>query len=222
MDFIIFDLDDTLYPQIEYDRGCLMNTVNYVSELCGICADKVSAILNRILNEKGIEYRQIYNDLFDEIKFDGMPHIKEILTLYWQAKPDITVYPDVYFVLDQLKCKYRLAMITDGYPEVQKYKIDKLGLTEYFECVYITDIYGIDKRKPSEYVFELFLRENNIAAEKCVYIGNDPQKDFLPAKKLGMHTVRIRQGSFKNMRLDDVNEAEETICSVTRLSDCLL
>ncbi|MBD5116773.1 MAG: HAD hydrolase-like protein [Ruminococcaceae bacterium] len=218
---VIFDLDDTLYPQIEFDLGCLEEASRYISSLCGIHQSEIFCILTKIITEKGIEYRKIFDDLFIEIKFDGMCHIKEILKYYWSASPQISLFPNTDYILDCLKKKYLLAMITDGYVNVQKYKINKLSLNNYFDNIYFTDSYGIKNRKPSKYVFDIFLKETKLSPKECVYIGNDPRKDFLPARSVGMHTIRIRQGSFSEMTLNEEYEADYTIQNISQLINIL-
>lgn len=217
VDCVIFDLDDTLYPQIEFDLGCLKKAARYIAVLCHKKDSEIFGILKGIVLKNGIEYRQIFDDLFKEIKFDGMRFIKEILNHYWSAKPQIVVFPDTFFVLDYLKDKYDLAIITDGYPDIQQYKINTLGLSKYFDKILFTDNYGVDNRKPSRYVFDVFLKETQFLPEKCVYIGNDPQRDFYPARKSGMHTVRIKQGSFAGITLGGEYEADYTVNNISQL-----
>lgn len=221
VDCIVFDLDDTLYPQIEFDLGCLKESAGYISSLCGKSNSEIFGIITEILAKNGIEYRKVFDDLFEEIKFDGMCYIKDILKCYWSAKPQISVFPNVDNILRYLKSKYSLAMITDGYVDTQTYKISKLGLNDYFNKIYFTDSYGVENRKPSKYVFDVFLSETEFPPERCVYIGNDPRKDFIPARDVGMHSIRIRQGSFADIDLGKEYEADYIVDSISQLTELI-
>lgn len=221
LDCILFDLDDTLYPQIEFNLGCLKESAEFIADLVQESPEGVYGILKRIILSQGIEYRKIFDDFFDEIGFNGMPYIKDILKIYWDARPHISLFSGSEKVLQLLNEKCPLAMITDGYVPVQQYKIDELGIKNYFKKIYITDSYGVEHRKPSRYVFDIFLKETGFLAENCIYIGNDPRRDFLPAREVGMHTIRIRQGSFSRIFLDAEHESDVTIDRISQIMELL-
>ena len=218
---VIFDLDDTLYPQIEYTRQSLLASAPYIAEISGCGVEIVNENLNIILGWHGIEYKRIYDDLFEAISFDGKPYLQDILKLFRGCKPKISAYQNVYKVLDELNVSYRLGMITDGYEEAQKYKINELNLNDYFEKVLITDTLGIENRKPSSVPYEKLLEIMELAANECVYVGNDPRKDFIACKKLGMKSVRIKQGDYKNLVLDQEYEADYCVDDIINLLDII-
>lgn len=204
----IFDLDDTLYPQKEFTRQCLLATSGYISEISGADVDFIKINLNRILDEKGIEYKYIFNDLFDIIKFDGVPHLKKILELFRTCKPELKLYKNTLEVLNVLKNNYRLALLTDGYEQVQHYKVKELELNDYFEEILVTFTLGEENRKPSTLPYEVMLNTLGLEAFECVYIGNDPKRDFIACKKLGMKSIRINQGDYKDLFLEQKYEAD--------------
>lgn len=214
---IIFDLDDTLYPQLEYTRQCLHATVNYISDISGENKEVIKVKLDEILEKNGIEYKFIFNDLFKEINFDGTPHLKEILELFWSCKPEITTFDNVLDVLTLLEKHYRLAILTDGHVHIQEQKINTLGIKDFFEYVLVTDSLGVEYRKPSEVGYKKLLEDMNIKPQECIYVGNDPRKDFLACKELEIKTVRIRQGDYKNITLDKMHEADFEICAIEDL-----
>lgn len=205
---VIFDLDDTLYPQKEYTRQCLLATVPYISRVSGCNPELISAKLNSILDENGIEYKKTYNDLFEAINFEGVSHIKDIIKLFRACKPKVEAYPNVHKTLESLQSSYRLGMITDGYEIVQNYKIAQLNLSNYFERILVTDTLGIENRKPSNIPYEKMLELMGLEPELCVYVGNDPWKDFVACKSLGMRSVRINQGDYKDLILEQEYEAD--------------
>ncbi|MEM5598044.1 HAD hydrolase-like protein [Niallia circulans] len=53
----------------------------------------------------------------------------------------------------------------------------------------------------------------------CVYIGDNPNKDFVTAKKLGLHTIRIVReiGDHMQTKLDQGYEADKKIYSLMEI-----
>jgi putative hydrolase of the HAD superfamily len=58
----------------------------------------------------------------------------------------------------------------------------------------------------------------NCSSSKMVYIGDNPYKDFINIKKIGIHTIRILRGSYKNIKLDSDHEADYSFKSLDGLS----
>jgi putative hydrolase of the HAD superfamily len=50
-----------------------------------------------------------------------------------------------------------------------------------------------------------------------VYVGDDPAKDFVNLKPLGVHTIRVLTGSHKMLQVDERFDAEHTISSLAEL-----
>ncbi len=219
---IIFDLDDTLYPQAEYTRQCLHNSCEIIQKYFDVSKDILKKELDIILDNKGIEYRHIYDDLFEKLKIDGKARLSEIIKKFKETKPNIQPYKNTVKVLEYLvKQKYILSIITDGPVEIQKYKIQNLGIEPYFSQVIYTDEFGVEHRKPSEKAFNYFLGNTGANPQECIYIGNDPGRDFIPAKKTGMYSVRIVQGEYKNLKLSKDFEAEYNIFDIIDLINLL-
>ena len=63
--------------------------------------------------------------------------------------------------------------------------------------------------------------------EKCnatnmIYIGDNPNKDFVNIKKIGIKTIRVLTGNYKNLILSEKFEAEITIKNLTLLTTKLI
>ena len=217
-EYLIFDLDDTLYPQTEYTRQCLYNSCSVFQEYYKLRIEDVKRAMDQILNKYGIEYKYIYNEVFNLLSIDGISHLPQMLEQFHKAKPQITPFPNTQKALTYFKQRnFSLGIITDGPVAVQQYKIQNLGIDSYFSDIVYTDSLGISNRKPSTAGFQEFLKRNSVSPLHCVYIGNDPRKDFLPAKQTGMQTVRIRQGEYKNITLDKEHEAQYNVNNIVEL-----
>lgn len=84
----------------------------------------------------------------------------------------------------------KLGIITDGRVEGQKNKIAALGLKKLVDDIIITDaLGGIEFRKPNEAAFRLMQEKWQLPFKKMIYIGDNPQKDFIAPEKLRMQSM---------------------------------
>lgn len=118
-------------------------------------------------------------------------------------------YPEAKQILEQLSRKYKLSVIANQNKGAEE-RLAGYGLLAYFEFVVASAEVGL--RKPELEIFEFALRQANCIPEHAAMIGDRPDNDIYPAKRLGMKTVRIRQGfaSCQEPRSDEY-EADITV-----------
>lgn len=101
------------------------------------------------------------------------------------------LYPDVTLVLQQLKSKYQLGVIANQCANLEE-RLAKLQIREYFDL--IVSSHDVNLAKPDQKIFILALKQANCQAENAAMVGDRLDNDIVPAKALGMKTVRIKQG----------------------------
>lgn len=69
-------------------------------------------------------------------------------------------------------------------------ELDRLGLTDYFDGIYLSSDHGF--KKPDPRFFRKLLEEQSIAPESAVMIGNDGTCDIEGARRVGLRTLYIR------------------------------
>ena len=100
------------------------------------------------------------------------------------------VYVDTFNVLDQLKEKYRLMLLTNGSPELQRIKLDITPeLVPYFEEILISGDFG--KGKPDKGIFEHALDLLHINKDEALMVGDNLMTDILGASRTGIKSVWI-------------------------------
>jgi putative hydrolase of the HAD superfamily len=97
------------------------------------------------------------------------------------------LYPYVREVLDILRERYPLALVTDAQSANAYGELHKVGLLGYFDPVIVSGDHGY--RKPDRRLFQLALDGMSIAAEHALYIGNDMYRDIYGAQEAGLTTV---------------------------------
>lgn len=95
--------------------------------------------------------------------------------------------PHTREVLDYLKSKYKLHIITNGFDEVQFPKLEKCHIANYFEKVVTSETSGY--HKPCPEAFGYSLSSVNAKKEESIMIGDDLEIDIVGAKKFGMDQI---------------------------------
>ncbi|MFD1096830.1 YjjG family noncanonical pyrimidine nucleotidase [Salegentibacter chungangensis] len=90
-------------------------------------------------------------------------------------------------VLDYLKPKYKLHIITNGFQEVQHTKMSNSGILEYFETITTSEEAGV--KKPHALIFEKALGKSKANASNSVMIGDNYEADIQGAKDFGLHSI---------------------------------
>jgi putative hydrolase of the HAD superfamily len=112
------------------------------------------------------------------------------------------LYPHVREVLDVLRERYRLALVTDAQSAYTRGELHKVGLLDYFDPIVISGDHGY--RKPDRRLFQFALDGMGVAAENALYVGNDMHRDIFGAREAGMPTVMFESGQGKSAYLDCV------------------
>jgi len=99
----------------------------------------------------------------------------------------VSLFPNAFEILEYLKPKYKLHLITNGFNEVQIQKLAVSGLGNYFIEVITSEEAGF--KKPDERIFHYAMQKAGAAADESLMIGDDPEVDIEGAKNIGMDQV---------------------------------
>jgi putative hydrolase of the HAD superfamily len=118
------------------------------------------------------------------------------------SRKRLGLYPHVREVLDVLRERYPLALVTDAQSAYTRGELHKVGLLDYFDPIVISGDHGY--RKPDRRLFQLALDGMGVAAENALYVGNDMHRDVFGAREAGMPTVMFESGQGASAYLDCV------------------
>jgi putative hydrolase of the HAD superfamily len=142
--------------------------------------------------------------------------------VYRTHTPSITLFPDAVRCLAALRdAGLVLGLVTDGDPEVQRAKVAALGLRGVFEVERYSWDAGAALQKPHASAFEpalAALAALRIRARDLAYVGDNPTKDFVGARALGLTTLRLRRGPHAAVRVSRALDADHSITSLDELS----
>ncbi|ASR45621.1 haloacid dehalogenase [Paenibacillus kribbensis] len=197
MKVFVFDLDDTLYEEITFVRSGFQAVASYLSEQFGINSQEAFSIMWDVLEQEG--RGKVFDRVLEHYGMATRRNIRKCLSIYRLHRPDITLSPDADAVLKRLAVEGSpIYIVTDGNKVVQYNKIKALGLEERVRKCYITYRYGRHRSKPSPYCFQLIAQTEKVDPSDIIYIGDNPNKDFVGIRPLGYRTIRIRRGHFKD------------------------
>jgi len=198
---IFFDLDRTLW---DFDRSAKIAFgeifVNHKLEDKGIgSVDAFQRAYNIHNNElwalyregkiekevlRGLRFRLTLNDfgIVDEALAETIGH--EYITI---SPLRVALFPNVFYILDYLRPKYPLHIITNGFSEVQFVKLKSSGLDNYFDKIITSEEVGY--KKPDKRVFDFAFNKTGAKPESSIMIGDDPDVDIRGAREVGMDQV---------------------------------
>lgn len=176
---VCFDLDDTLYKEIDFLKSAYQEIAISVGrpELLPQmiqwyeAGDNVFQKLNQYLNKE-----TPVSDYFD---------------IYRNHYPAISLSDGVEDVLNEFKKRgIVLGLITDGRSKSQRNKIHALGLGRWFESnnIIISEEFGTAKTNKKN--FRHFIER--FPDSSFAYVGDNPQKDFVVPNRLGWQTIMLK------------------------------
>lgn len=216
---IVFDLDDTLFPETEFVKSGFLAVDHYLFATYGLQNFAKTAIE---LFEQG-DRGNIFNKALDNLDFKyEIGLIYELVTVYREHKPQIHLFEDAIWALNYFK-QHKLALITDGYLVTQQNKVNALGVSANFDLIVYSDQYGKSNWKPSPFPYKKVMEDLAVAGKECVYIADNPLKDFVTARKLGWETIQIsrKNGVYSQVKIKQGFEADCVLASLYDLKEKL-
>nr|WP_310524353.1 HAD family hydrolase [Polymorphobacter sp.] len=186
---IVLDLDDTLYLEREFVRSGYAALGGWMQQRFGVTdfAERAawvfetgdrSRVFDAVLAGYGLETQA------------GL--IATLVSLYQCHSPQIALAPDAAAWLEQHRHRTRLAIITDGPAATQTNKLRALGLDGGgIAPLVCTGQWGRAYWKPHHRGFEHVMAHYRCAGSDCVYVADNPAKDFIAPRALGWRTVQI-------------------------------
>ncbi|MER1985602.1 MAG: HAD family hydrolase [Solibacillus sp.] len=102
------------------------------------------------------------------------------------------LYEDTFEVLDALKGKYKLVLLTNGAPSLQNLKLEITPeIAPYFDHVIISGDFG--KGKPDASIFDYVIEKAGITADEAIMVGDNLMTDILGSSRVNMRNVWINR-----------------------------
>ncbi|WOO39359.1 HAD family hydrolase [Rubellicoccus peritrichatus] len=188
---IIFDLDNTLLDRDTSVRRLLTQQwLQFFPEHNCVLKD---AFIEKFLREDNNGYSNKVETYTRVLRhFEGLTAEPEFLAEHFRGEISncVVCFESVKDVLCKLSDTYKLGMITNGTSDIQRSKINTLGLESYFDSILIGGE-GV-AAKPSGEIFEKSLEQLGVKASQAIMVGDHDVNDIQAASNCGIKTVWIR------------------------------
>jgi len=120
-------------------------------------------------------------------------------------------------LLQYLKQKsYQIAIITNGFKEVQYRKIETSGLKSFISGIYISEVVQLAKPEPG--IFEYAVKSSNAPKVKSIMIGDDWEVDVLGAVVYGIDAVYFnKSGTNNEMKAINTGHKNRNVYEINQL-----
>lgn len=197
---VFFDLDHTLWD-FEKNSALTFEKILRKNEIPVNLADFLEVYIpanlafwklyreEKITKEK-LRYQRL-KSVFDKL---GLSVIDEMIN---KLSEEYIVYlssynhlfPDTIEILEYLKPKYKLHIITNGFEEIQGKKLRNSKIDGYFDHIINSEMAGV--KKPNPIIFELALNKADVDSRNSLMIGDSLEADILGARDAGFHTLHF-------------------------------
>lgn len=184
---LVFDLDDTLYKEIEYLKAAYR------------------LIAKTLWGDEWYErYMQMLSDYYAGVNVfekvcEQRPDIEltGLLNMYRFGVHDLTLDEEVVDVLSALKAEGAvLGIVSDGREITQMNKVDALGLSRWIDAGCIVINSDTKLNKPNPFGFERLITAVNAEFGneqfEFTYVGDNLQKDFIWPNAHGWKTICLK------------------------------
>jgi putative hydrolase of the HAD superfamily len=156
-----------------------------------------------------------FKDAFEVIDYTVSSElIKMIADEYLNYLAEQTLlFDDAIAVLEEFKEKYTLHIISNGFQEIQHYKIEKSGLLPYFKTIVNAETVGVKKPNPKIYHYALDLA--GAKPKESIMIGDNLDADVYGALAVGLDAI------YFNYKYQEVPENIKAINQLIQLKEFL-
>lgn len=217
---LVFDLDDTLFPEPQFVHSGFAAVDAWLRK-----EKAITGFMEPASAEFGSGARgDIFNRALRSLGLADDPQlVGQMVEVYRNHNPQISLFPDAEWALDYFARTCQLGLLTDGYLQVQQRKVAALSIAPRFAAIVYSDAFGRHGWKPSPLPYEEITKQLCCAPSECAYVGDNPTKDFVTARRLNWFTVRVRRpgGEHFAAQLDKEHEADSEIGSLLELKPAL-
>lgn len=217
---IFFDLDHTLWDfdlnsALTFDKIFKMNAVNIVVEEFLHVYEPINLKYWKLyrhdhIDEVTLRYGRL-RDAFSELNYEYTDTLIHQLSQDYIANLSSfnNLFDGALDLLTYLHPQYHLHIITNGFQEAQKRKMESSNITHFFKTITNAENSGV--KKPNPAIFKYALQQADTTAEESLMIGDSLEADVFGALDVGYDAI------FFNYRNDEVTSGVKQIKHLSEL-----
>jgi putative hydrolase of the HAD superfamily len=188
---IVFDLDDTLYRERRFAISGYAAVARHVERTFAVPACEVFRVLVQALRRE--RRATAFQAACARFRLDAASSATW-LDVYRSHPPRLRLPRSSRDLLARLRGGWRLGVLTNGLPRVQRAKVEALGLERLVDAVVYAEEHGARTGKPDPAAFLEVASRLGVTPACSVLVGDDPVRDVAGARATGMRAVWLRSG----------------------------
>lgn len=199
---IFFDLDHTLwdfeknsamaFETILVKHGIQVDIASFVATYVPINSKYWKLYQDDEVTQEQLRYGRL-KDVFDAINYEISDEVIHLLSEeYIHYLPQYNhLFEGTIELLEYLKPKYKLHIITNGFNEIQYNKLKNSNISHYFETITNSENAGF--KKPNPQIFHYALEISNSKKETSIMIGDNFEADIEGALNVGIDAIMFNE-----------------------------
>lgn len=205
---LIFDMDGTLYHERQFIRSGFKAVAAELEHLYGLPANHAFGCLLQSLRQGGRRVAlQTLCQTFD------LPDtlVTPLVDVIRGHQPTLHLPAESVDVLTRARADgWRLAVLTNGLPDVQARKVRALGLDQLVDAVIYAQEWGSGRGKPERDGFDVARARLDTPAAVTVFVGDDPWCDIIGARRAGLRTILLSRSGAG----DGIADADDVVMAI--------
>lgn len=191
---ILFDLDHTLYDSHESERQAYAHATAraglgdpdaHFERYVTINREMWAAVEGGDMLPTEVRHRR-FERFNSEVGLAADAH-RMADDFVWGLGAYGELYPGAEQLLAELAARASLGLVTNGLSEVQRSRLSRLGVADYFDVIVISSEVGVTKPRPD--IFEIaFEQLGNPPRESAVMVGDSLTSDIAGGRNFGIDT----------------------------------
>jgi len=197
---IFFDLDHTLwdfdrnsaltFKKIFYKHSITADYDQFIESYTPINLKYWKLYREEKIEKENLRYRRL-KDTFDSIEFEISDEVINLLSEDYITY--LTTFNHLFEgtqeLLQSLGSRYKLHIITNGFDQAQKKKMEASKISHYFNTVTNAELAGV--KKPNPIIFNHALKLARAKPEESIMIGDSYEADILGALNVGLDVIHF-------------------------------
>lgn len=195
---VFFDLDHTLwdfeknsaltFKKILVDFNVNVSFHSFIEVYKPINFNYWKLYREERISKENLRYKRL-SDTFKNLNYTVSDDLINTLSeKYIEHLPDFNyLFEGAIELLDYLKNKYELHIITNGFEEIQTLKMEKSGILPYFNQIITSESVGV--KKPNPKVFKYALQQANAKSSNSLMIGDNLEADIQGALDCNLSVI---------------------------------
>ena len=215
---LFFDLDHTLwdfetnseltFKQIFNEQNIGVNFSDFFQVYSPINMRYWKSYRESKISKEELRYKRL-RETFNNLKYEISDSLINIIARdYIDYLPNYNnLLEGAIEILEYLKSKYMLHIITNGFEEVQKQKLEKSEISHYFNVIVTSECIGV--KKPNPKIFKYAMEKAKTVAYESIMIGDSLEADVVGATQVGMKAIYLTNEKKDYNEYISINSLEE-------------